>query len=131
MQPIPGTETLHPWAQLAGAIAFAIVMGALMAWSQFRGRREAMKSKAQSEDAARSTATALVAVTPTADRLTQDTLIQMLAAIRDTLERINDRMEKDEIHREAAKEAELLYLRRLVNEIRPAPYHSNQHPSSY
>ena len=121
MQPIPGTETLHPWAQLAGAIAFAIVMGALMAWSQFRGRREALKSKAQSEDAARSTATALVAVTPTADRLTQDTLIQTLAAIRDTLDRINDRMEEDERHREAAEQAELMYLRRLANEIRPAP----------
>ena len=89
--------------------------------ASFGGRREALKSKAQSEDAARSTATALVAVTPTADRLTQDTLIQTLAAIRDTLGRINDRMEQDEIYREAAKEAELMYLRRLMNEIRPPP----------
>ena len=118
MQPIPGTETLHPWAQLAGAIAFAIVMGALMAWSQFRGRREALKSKAQSEDAARSTATALVAVTPTGDRLTQDALIQTLAAIRDTLERMNNRMDQDEIHREVAKEAELMYLRRHLKDLK-------------
>ena len=94
-------------------------MGALMAWSQYQGRREALKGRAQSEEAARSTATALVAVTPTADRLTQDTLIQTLAAIHDTLERINDRMDKDEIYREAAKEAELMYLRQFVNDLRP------------
>ncbi len=119
MQPIPGTEGLHPWAQLAGVISFAIVMGGLMAWSQFRGRKEAQKIKAQGEDAARSTATALVALTPTADRLTQDALVQTLAAIRDTLERINDRMDQEEMHREARREAESMYLRRIVDEIRP------------
>lgn len=58
-------------------------------------------------------------MTPTADRLTQHTMIQTLAAIRDMLDRINERMEEDERHREAAEQAELMYLRRIANELRP------------
>lgn len=89
---------------------------ALRVWSQFRGQKEALNIKAKGEDAARSTATALLAVTATADRLTQDALAQTLAAIRDTLERINDRMDQEEMQREAKREAESMYLRRIVDE---------------
>ncbi len=42
------------WAQHAGAIAIAV--GALMAWSQFRARQKAQKTKALSGNAVRSTA---------------------------------------------------------------------------
>lgn len=64
--------------------------------------------------------TALVARTPTVDLLMQNASMQTLAAIRVTLECIGDRMDKEEMHREARPEAESMYLRRIVKESRPA-----------
>lgn len=127
MNPIPGTEGHPPWMQLVGALAFVVTMGILAAWSAWKGQQKGKQSSADAHVAAETAAqraTAVVAMSPTADKLTQDALVQTMSAIRETLvhnnamlERIGDLLEED-AKRERAEAQKEEFMRIVRDELR-------------
>ncbi|WAJ27522.1 hypothetical protein [Antarcticirhabdus aurantiaca] len=127
MNPIPGTEGHPPWMQLVGALAFVVTMGILAGWSAWKGQQKGKQTASDAQSSAETLAqraTAVVAMSPTSDRLTQDALVQTLSAIRETLvhnnamlERIGDLLEED-AQREKAEAQKEEFMRIVRDELR-------------
>jgi predicted membrane-bound mannosyltransferase len=119
---IPGTEAAEPWQQLIAIVAFMVGTGVLAAVTQWRGRKAAIKSEEAKVAQVVATAGHMLAVQPTADRMTQDTLVQTLASLTLAVNKLIDRLEEDAREQdaeEAARQAfDALELKRMVEELK-------------
>lgn len=118
MTSIPGTEGFAPWLQLVAVVSFMVTIGVIAALAQVRGRKEAQRVAQSEKGAAERQMGAIMAIQPTADRMTIDALVQTGAKLNTTLERLIERMDREERERDAEREAELAELRRLVRGIK-------------
>jgi hypothetical protein len=115
---IQGTEGFPPWMQIVGGLAFVVTMGVLAAFSQMRGRKDAEKKAKEDHQSAERQVGKIMAVQPSADRWTQDALVQTLASLKISVDRLIERMERQDREREDDEKAELRELRRIVKDIR-------------